>query len=189
MSLNLQKKGKLNLTKPNPGLSDIFAGLGWDMANPGSKTVDCDVSVFMLGENGKVPQDEYLVFYNNVVSPDNAVRHSGDNRTGAGEGDDEVIEIQLSAVNPSVNQIIFCVTIHEAESLNQSFGDIQNAFIRIVNKAKNEELCRYTLDEQFSNADSVIIGRMYRLGSDWEFEAMGSPFSGGLEKLVELYVY
>lgn len=187
MAIVLEKKQKINLTKKEPGLQNVFAGLGWDTEKVGNHVVDCDVSVFLLKENGKIPADEFLVFYNNLSTPEGSVVHQGDNRTGEGEGDDEVIDIALNRVSQEVVQMLFCVTIHEAEERKHTFGGINNAFIRICDKNGNKEICRYTLNEQFGDADSLVIGRLYRLGNEWEFEAMGNPFSGGLGALVELY--
>jgi len=167
MAIDLKKKQKFDLAKKAPGLNKIIAGLGWDTSIVKGTAVDCDVAVFMLAGNNKIPADEYFVFYNNLNSGDNSVKHLGDNRDGKGDGDDESIDIDLSKVNQSVVQILFAVTIHEAEERGHSFGDIENAFIRIYNKNNNDELCRYTLNEQFTNSDSIIIGRLYRIGSVW----------------------
>ncbi|MBN8547405.1 MAG: TerD family protein [Ignavibacteria bacterium] len=187
MAINLDKKQKFNLSKAAPGLNNVFAGLGWDTSIINGKAVDCDVSVFMLGESGKIPSEEYFVFYNNLQSPDGAVKHMGDSREGVGEGDDEVIQLTLDRVSPHVVQIFFTVTIFESDTRRHSFGNVDNAFIRICNQANGAELCRYTLSENYSEADSLIIGRLYRSGNEWEFEAMGEPCAGGLGALVDFY--
>lgn len=185
MAIQLEKKKPFDLTKREPGLKRIFAGLGWDVAD--GHAADCDVSVFMLGENNRIPSEGYFVFYNNLESEDKSVRHSGDNRTGEGDGDDEVVNLDLGAVSSSVVQILFAVTIHDAEEKKQHFGIVQNARIRIVNTVSNIAICEYKLGEQFSDSDSMIIGRLFRDGAEWKFEAMGDAFSGGLGALVGLY--
>jgi len=187
MAIELKKKQKFDLTKKEPGLKQVFAGLGWDTNTVNGKKIDCDVSVFMLGENAKVPAEEYFVFYNNLLSADGALRHTGDNRDGAGEGDDETVEVDLMKVSQEIVQILFCVTIHESEERGHTFGDVNNSFIRMCNKLNGNEICRFTLNEQFGGCDSLIIGRLYRSISEWEFEAMGSATGGGLSALVEFY--
>ncbi|MBN8547406.1 MAG: TerD family protein [Ignavibacteria bacterium] len=188
MAINLEKKQKINLSKAKPGLQNVFVGLGWDTKNDGGPDIDCDVAVLMLGENGKFPDDEYFVFYNNKTSPDGAVIHSGDNRTGAGEGDDEAIHIDLNRVSSKVVQIIFCVVIHEAEEKGLSFDQVENSFIRVVDRNSNSEICRYVLSEQFRGYDTVSVGRLYRFGSEWEFEALDQPYKGGLQTLVDAFI-
>jgi len=187
MSINLEKKQKFDLTKKSPTLNNIFVGLGWDEADGVSQEIDCDVSVFMIGEDFKIPNDSYFVFYNNLSSGDGSVIHHGDNRTGEGEGDDESININLSQVHNSVEQMVFVVTIDGAEKKGQDFSNVANSFIRICNNDSGEELCRFTLNDSFSGYDSVQIGRFYRDGNEWGFEAIGDPFHGGLAALVELY--
>ena len=187
MPIILDKKKPYDLTKKSPGLRKISVGLGWDSATVNGVGADCDVSVFMLAGTNKVPSEEFFVFYNNLESADHSVKHTGDNQDGAGDGDDEVIEIDLATVTPEVVQILFAVTIHEAEERGHHFGNVSNAFVRVVNQAGKDELCRFTLTEQFSDADSLLIGRLYRDDKDWKFEAMGDAFGGGLGALVELY--
>ena len=187
MAIELKKKQSISLTKASPGLRTIMAGLGWDANTGNGPAADCDVSALMLDANNKIPADGYFVFYNNVQSEDTAVQHKGDNRDGAGEGDDESIDIDLSKVNASIVQIVFTVTIHEAEARGHHFGNVTNAFIRICNKADNTQLCRFTLSDQYAGADSLMIGRLYRSENGWDFEAMGDAFGGGLGALVELY--
>jgi tellurium resistance protein TerD len=187
MAIELKKRQPYDLTKKAPGLSKILAGLSWDASAVDGVSADCDVSVFMLDSTNKVPGEKFFVFYNNLRSEDGSVQHMGDNRDGAGDGDDEVIEIDLSKVATEVAQILFAVTIHEAEQRGQDFGSVRNAAVRIVNKASGEEVCKFTLTEQFSNADSLVIGRLYRDQKEWKFEAMSEAFGGGLGALVELY--
>ncbi len=185
MAINLQKNQSINLTKEVEGLNHIFVGLGWDVND--EQTIDCDVSVFMLNENHKIPTEGHFVFFNNLTSACGSVEHQGDNLTGEGEGDDESIFIKLSEVDARVNQLIFVVTIHEADKHGQHFGNLENAFIRVYNQDNNEEICMYSLEDDFNGYDSVQIGRLYRDGATWAFEAMAAPFSGGLGTLVELY--
>ena len=185
MAINLQKSQSINLTKEVPGLNHIFVGLGWDESS--GQPIDCDVSVFMLNDSHKIPTEGHFVFFNNLTSACGSVQHQGDNLTGEGDGDDESIFIKLSEVDSIVEQIIFVVTIHEAEQKGQHFGLLENAFIRVYNQDNNEEVCIYSLEDDFDGYDSVQIGRIYREGSSWAFEAMGSPFAGGLGALIELY--
>ena len=188
MPINLEKKQSINLTKEEPTLNNIFVGLGWDESDGTVGELDADVSVFMLGVDHKIPAEPYLVFYNNLTSADGSVVHQGDNRTGEGEGDDESINIDLSKVNPAIEQMMFVVTIHDAETRNQDFSNLDNSFIRICDNNSGNELCRFTLNDDFAGSDSVQIGRLYRSGEEWGFEAMGDPFHGGLSTLIGLYV-
>lgn len=187
MGFNLEKKKPFDLTKKEPGLRNIVAGLGWDTNIVNGEEIDCDVSVFMLGENGKLPGEGFFVFFNQLKSEDGAVIHFGDNLTGAGDGDDESIEIDLPKVSQKIENIFFTVTIHKAEERGHHFGQVSNAFIRIYNKNNNAELCKFTLTDQFNGMDSVLISRLYRDGIDWKFEAMGDAFAGGLDTLLGLY--
>jgi tellurium resistance protein TerD len=188
MAIDLKKGGSINFQKANPGLNRIIVGLGWDV-NEGASPYpfDCDVSVFILGENGKLLTDEYFVFYNNKVSPDGAVIHNGDNRTGAGEGDDETVNIELSKLNPQAAQIVFAITIDQAEERKQHFGMVSNSFARVYNADTGDVLCQYLLNEKFSDANALIIGRFYKGGSEWIFEAYDLAYRDGLGGLVESY--
>lgn len=187
MAIELKKRQPFDLTKRDPGLRKILAGLSWGPTAVNGIVPDCDLALFMLASTNKVPGEKFFVFYNNLLSEDGSVEHIGDSRDGAGAGDAEVIEIDLSKVVTEVVQIVFAVTIHEAEQRGHDFGNVRNAAVRIVNNANGEELCKFTLTEQFSNADSLVIGRLYRDQKDWKFEAMGDGFGGGLGALVELY--
>jgi tellurium resistance protein TerD len=188
MAIDLKKGGTINLQKEKPGINKVTIGLGWDV-NDGASSYDfdCDASVFILGENGKLLTDEYFVFYNNKVSPDRAVVHAGDNRTGAGDGDDESINIELSKLNPQAAQIVFAITIDQAEERKQDFGMIANSFARVYNQETGEVLCQYLLDQKFSGANALIIGRFYKSGSEWIFEAFDFAYQDGLGGLVEYY--
>ncbi len=183
--INLEKKKPFNLNKQAPGLSQVKVGLSWD-PTPDGRTADADASVFLLNENGKVPSDGYIVFYNNLTSEDGSIVHSGDNRTGAGDGDDEVITITLSSVSAQVVQIIIVISIHNKDE-GFHFGNVLNSAVRVYNIANGQILCQYQLADAYNGCDSLILGRFYRTGSDWEFEAMGQAFEGGLGATAELY--
>jgi len=188
MAISLKKGQKVDLTKTNPGLKNILIGLGWDTNKyDGGKDFDLDASVFLLGEGGKVNSDDDFVFYGNLKHVSGSVEHLGDNLTGAGEGDDEEIKIDLSKVPENVAKIDFTVTIYEAEERKQNFGQVENAFIRVVNEATGEELIRYDLGEDFSIETAVVIGELYRNKGEWKFNAIGSGFSGGLASLGKNY--
>jgi tellurium resistance protein TerD len=184
--INLEKKKPFNLTKAAPALNNVKVGLSWDETILNGQSPDADASVFMLGENGKLPSEGFFVFYNNLNSSDGSISHSGDNRTGAGDGDDEEINITLSRVSSQVVQIMVTITIHNMED-GFHFGNVKNASVRIYNATNNEVLCQYQLTESFDGCDSLIIGRFFRNGSEWEFEAMGHAFAGGLGATIDLY--
>lgn len=186
--VNLVKGQKVDLTKGNPGLTKINAGLGWDVNAFDSGTAfDLDAEVFLLGENGKVTSDADFIFYSNPTHPSGSVEHTGDNRDGAGEGDDETVRIDLSAVPASITKIVFTVTIYEAAARNQNFGQVQNAFIRIYDPNTSEELLRYDLTEDFSIETALVIGEIYRHNGEWKFNAVGAGYQGGLEALCRSY--
>ena len=188
MAVSLKKGQNVDLTKTNPGLKEILIGLGWDTNKyDGGKDFDLDSSVFMLGANGKVASDDDFVFYGNLKHKSGAVEHLGDNLTGAGEGDDEQIKIDLSKVPADVEKIDFTVTIYEAEERKQNFGQVENAFIRVMDATNNKELIRYDLGEDFSIETAVVIGELYRNKGEWKFNAIGSGFSGGLASLGKNY--
>ena len=184
MAINLQKGQKADLTKTNPGLTKIVIGLGWDTNKyDGGSGFDLDTAAFLLNDTGKAGSEKDIVFYGNLRHESGAVEHSGDNLTGAGEGDDEQIKIDLSRVPDNVKKITFTVTIHEAEARRQNFGMVSNAFIRIINEAKGEELMRYDLGEDYSIETAVVVAEIYRHEKEWKFNAIGSGFNGGLRTL------
>ena len=184
MAVSLAKGQKVDLTKTNPGLKEVLIGLGWDTNKyDGGSEFDLDSAAFLLGASGKVTSDGDFVFYNNLKHASGSVEHLGDNLTGAGEGDDEQMKIDLSKVPADIQKIDFTVTIHEADTRKQNFGQVENAFIRVVNAATNEELIRYDLGEDFSIETAVVVGELYRHGGEWKFQAIGSGFSGGLAAL------
>ncbi len=186
MAVSLKKGQKVDLTKTNPGLKEVLIGLGWDTNKyDGGSEFDLDAAAFLLNGTGKVNSDDDFIFYQNLKHASGSVEHLGDNLTGAGEGDDEEIVIDLSKVPENVEKIDFTVTIYEAEERKQNFGQVENAFIRVVNKASGEELIRYDLGEDFSIETAVVIGELYRNKGEWKFNAIGSGFSGGLAALCK----
>ncbi len=184
MPINLSKGQKVDLTKGNPGLKNIMVGLGWDVNSFDSGAdFDLDVSAFLCGSNGKCPNDKDFIFYGNLVHPSEAVKHMGDNLTGEGEGDDEQIQIDLVKIPENIEKIAFTVTIYEAEQRRQNFGQVNNAFIRIYNEVTGEEMLRYDLGEDFSIETAAVFGELYKNGSEWKFNAIGSGYQGGLAAL------
>ena len=188
MAVSLSKGQKVDLTKGNPGLSKIIVGLGWDTNKyDGGADFDLDAAAFLLAANGKVASDSDFVFYGNLKHSSGGVEHMGDNLTGEGDGDDEQIKVNLAAVPASVDKIGFTVTIYEAESRKQIFGQVSNAYIRIVDETSNAELIRYDLGEDFSVETAVVVGELYRNNGEWKFNAIGSGFQGGLKALCQNY--
>jgi len=184
MAVSLKKGQKVDLTKKNPGMKKVVVGLGWDTNKyDGTHDFDLDAAAFLTAENGKVTSDNDFVFYNNPKDPSESVTHLGDNLTGAGEGDDEQVKIDLDKVPANIQKVSFTVTIHEAAERSQNFGQVSNAFIRVMNEASDEELIRYDLSEDFSVETAVVVGELYRHGAEWKFAAVGSGFEGGLASL------
>lgn len=182
--VNLSKGQKVDLTKTNPGLTKIMVGLGWDVNKYDSGgDFDLDAAAFLLGANGKAASENDIIFYNNKTDVSGAIQHMGDNKTGVGEGDDEVINIDLSKVPANVDKIDFTVTIFEADARNQNFGQVNNAYIRVMNQENREELLHFDLGEDFSIETAVVVAELYRYGSEWKFNAIGQGFSGGLAAL------
>ncbi|MCI8796218.1 MAG: TerD family protein [Dorea sp.] len=184
MPVSLQKGQKVNLTKGNPGLKKVVVGLGWDVNqfDTGGE-FDLDAAAFLLADTGKITKSEDFVFYGNLKHPSGSVEHMGDNRTGAGEGDDEQIRIDLSRVPENLTKIAFTATIYEPEQRRQNFGQVNNAFIRIYNEETGEELLRYDLGEDFSIETAVVFGELYKNNGEWKFNAIGSGYQGGLAAL------
>lgn len=188
MPVCLSKGQKVSLTKNNPGLTNVVVGLGWDVnAFDTGSAFDLDAAAFLLTDSGKVASSDYFVFYGNLKDPSGSVEHLGDNLTGAGDGDDEQIKINLSTLPASVTRIAFTVTIYDAEIRKQNFGQVSNSFIRIYNEATGEELLRYDLGEDFSIETASVFGELYKNGDEWKFNAIGSGFSGGLAALCGNY--
>ncbi|CAM3236429.1 TerD family protein [Filibacter tadaridae] len=188
MAISLSKGQKVDLTKSNPGLTNITVGLGWDTNKyDGGQDFDLDSSIFLLGATGKCESEKDFIFFNNLEGGNGSIVHTGDNLTGDGDGDDEQVKINLSNVPQSIEKINFAITIHDAESRNQNFGQVSNSFVRIVNDATGEELIRYDLGEDFSIETAVVVGELYRHGGEWKFNAIGSGYQGGLASLVKDY--
>ena len=184
MPVSLQKGQKVNLTKGNPGLKKVVVGLGWDVNQfDTGGDFDLDAAAFLLADTGKITKSEDFVFYGNLKHPSGSVEHMGDNRTGAGEGDDEQIRIDLSRVPENLTKIAFTATIYEPEQRRQNFGQVNNAFIRIYNEETGEELLRYDLGEDFSIETAVVFGELYKNNGEWKFNAIGSGYQGGLAAL------
>ncbi|MBQ9478683.1 MAG: TerD family protein [Selenomonadaceae bacterium] len=188
MAVSLSKGQKVSLTKDNPNLKNILVGLGWDVKRyDGGHDFDLDAAAFLLGANGKVTSDDDFVFYNQLKHPSGSVEHMGDNLTGEGEGDDEEIRIDLSKVPANIEKIDFTVTIYDAKERNQTFGQVENAYIRVVDEATGKELIRYDLGEDFSIETAVVVGEIYRKNGEWRFNAIGSGWEGGLAALGKNY--
>ncbi|MFM2375631.1 MAG: tellurium resistance protein TerD [Bacteroidota bacterium] len=182
MAINLQKGQRINV-----GLSKVDVGLGWKPAVLG-KEADLDASVFMVGKNGKLPEDEFFIFYNNLQSPDGAVQHTGDVQRASGDDEDEeTISVDLDKVDPRIEELIFVVTIHDAEKIGQNFGQVKDAYIRVIDQVTQAEMMRYELSEDFSIETAVTIGRFYRRDREWRFEAMGTGNRGGLAGYLNIY--
>ena len=180
MSVSLSKGGNVSLTKEAPGLTAVLAGLGWDVRTTTGADFDLDASALMVGADGKILSDAHFVFFNNLHSPDGSVEHTGDNLTGEGEGDDEVIKVNLAGVPAECDKIVVTVSIYEAESRGQNFGQVRNAYIRIVNQANGTEIARYDLSEDASSETAMIFGEVYRNGAEWKFRAIGQGYTTGL---------
>ena len=188
MPINLTKGQKVDLTKGNPGLTSIMVGLGWDVnAFDSGAAFDLDAAAFMLGENATCPTEKDFIFYGNLKHTSESVEHMGDNLTGEGDGDDEQIKVDLSKIPANISKIAFTVTIYDAESRRQNFGQVSNSFIRIVDNSNGQELIRYDLGEDFSIETAVVVGELYRNNGEWKFNAIGSGFQGGLAALCGHY--
>ena len=188
MPINLSKGQKVDLTKGNPGLTKIMVGLGWDVnAFDSGSAFDLDAAAFLLGANGKCPTERDFIFYGNLKHSTGAVEHMGDNLTGEGEGDDEQIKVDLTKVPANIARVAFTVTIFDAESRRQNFGQVSNSYIRIVDEDTNQEIIHYDLGEDFSIETAVVVGEIYRHGGEWKFNAIGSGYQGGLAALCANY--
>lgn len=184
MAISLQKGGNVNLSKEAPGIQSVTVGLGWNPRATDGQAFDLDASVFMVNASGKVRSDGDFIFYNQPASACGSVQHQGDNRTGEGEGDDETVTVDLSKVPADVDKLIFAVTIHEGSQRNQNFGQVSNAYIRVVNNTGGAEVARYDLSEDSSTETAMMFGELYRNGSEWKFRAVGQGFAGGLGPLA-----
>ncbi|SCK18200.1 tellurium resistance protein TerD [Streptomyces sp. WMMB 714] len=185
MGVSLSKGGNVSLTKEAPNLTAVIVGLGWDARTTTGSDFDLDASALLANAEGKVGNDQNFVFFNNLKSPDGSVEHTGDNLTGEGEGDDEVIKVNLAGVPADVEKIVFPVSIYEAETRQQSFGQVRNAYIRVVNQADNNELARYDLSEDASTETAMVFGELYRHGAEWKFRAIGQGYASGLRGIAQ----
>ena len=187
MPVNLVKGGNVSLTKEAPGLVKARFGLGWDARSTDGADFDLDAVALVLGEDGKVLSTGHFVFFNNLVSPEAAITHTGDNRTGAGDGDDEVLVVDFAAMPAAAHKVVFAVVIHEAESRKQNFGQVSNAFIRAVDDTSNVEIMKYDLSEDYATESAVIFGELYRRDAEWKFKAVGAGYAAGLVGLTQEY--
>ncbi|GAA2655130.1 TerD family protein [Streptomyces lunalinharesii] len=180
MGVSLAKGGNVSLTKEAPGLTAVSVGLGWDVRTTTGVDYDLDASALLCTDAGKVVSDRHFVFYNNLTSPDGSVQHTGDNLTGAGDGDDETVNVALDGVPAEITKIVFPVSIHDAEGRGQNFGQVRNAYIRVVNQQGGAELARYDLTEDASTETAMVFGELYRHGAEWKFRAVGQGYASGL---------
>ena len=187
MSVSLSKGGNVSLSKEAPGLSAVLVGLGWDIRTTTGDDFDLDASALVVGPDGRILSDQHFVFFNNLKSPDGSVEHTGDNRTGEGEGDDEVIKVNLAGVPQEVDKVVVVASIYDADTRRQSFGQVRNAFIRVVNQDGGTEITRYDLSEDASTETAMIFGELYRNGADWKFRAVGQGYSSGLAGIARDY--
>ena len=184
MGVSLSKGGNVSLTKMAPSLTAVTVGLGWDVRTTTGTDFDLDASAMLCGGDGKVLDDSHFVFFNNLKSPDGSVEHTGDNLTGEGEGDDEQIKVDLATVPTTVEKVVFPVSIYEAQARSQSFGQVTNAFIRVVDRSNGTELARYDLSEDASTETAMVFGELYRNGADWKFRAVGQGYAAGLKGIA-----
>ena len=187
MVISLNKGGNLSLSKTDPSLNQVLIGLGWDARATDGADFDLDASAFLLAANDKVRGETDFIFYNQTRSPEGSVEHTGDNRTGEGDGDDEAVKINLAKVPADVQKIAITVTIHDAENRGQNFGQVQNAFIRVVNDQTNVEIVRFDLNEDYSTETAMIFGELYRHNGEWKFRAVGQGYNGGLRAMCGQY--
>jgi tellurium resistance protein TerD len=187
VGVSLSKGGNVSLTKEAPGLTAVTMGLGWDARTTTGQDFDLDASAIACNATGKVVSDQHFVFFNNLKSPDGSIEHTGDNLTGEGEGDDEQIKVNLAGVPAEIDKIVFSVSIYDATTRSQSFGQVRNAFIRVINQADNVELARYDLTEDASTETAMIFGELYRNGAEWKFRAVGQGYATGLQGIAKDY--
>jgi len=185
MGVSLSKGGNVSLSKAAPDLTAVTVGLGWDVRVTTGADFDLDASALLLGADGKVLSDQHFVFFNNLTSPDGTVEHTGDNLTGEGEGDDEAVNVDLAGMDSRVDRIVFPVSIYDAVNRGQAFGQVRNAFIRVVNRADGSELARYDLTEDASTETAMVFGELYRYNSEWKFRAIGQGYASGLHGIAQ----
>ena len=184
MALSLSKGGNLSLSKEAPGMTKVLVGLGWDARSTDGQDFDLDASAFLLKADGKVRADSDFIFYNQLKSVDGSVEHTGDNRTGEGDGDDEQVKIDLTKVSADIKKLVFAVTIYDAEARKQNFGMVSNSFMRVYNNDNGTEIARFDLSEDASTETAMVFGELYRHGTEWKFKAVGQGFAGGLSALA-----
>lgn len=187
MGVSLSKGGNVSLTKAAPNLTAVAVGLGWDIRSTTGADFDLDASAIATSESKKVLTDKHFVFFNNLRSPEGSIEHTGDNLTGEGDGDDEVINVDLAATPPTITNIFFPVSIYEGDSRSQSFGQVRNAYIRVVDRSNGTELARYDLSEDASTETAMVFGELYRNGAEWKFRAIGQGYASGLEGIARDY--
>jgi tellurium resistance protein TerD len=187
VSVSLTKGGNVSLTKEAPGLTNVVVGLGWDVRTTTGAEFDLDASAIVAGADGKVMSDKHFIFFNNLVTPDGTVEHTGDNLTGEGEGDDEQVKVNLAGLSTESDKIVFMVSIYQGDERGQSFGQVRNAFIRVVNAADQKEIARYDLSEDASTETAMVFGEVYRSGADWKFRAVGQGYASGLAGIARDY--
>ncbi|MEE1929672.1 TerD family protein [Streptomyces sp. TRM 70351] len=185
MAVSLSKGGNVSLTKEAPGLTAVTVGLGWDVRTTTGTDFDLDASAIAVNAAGKVHSDQHFIFFNNTASPEQAIVHTGDNRTGEGSGDDEQINVNLETLPAEIDKIVFPVSIYDAESRSQSFGQVRNAFIRIINQANQQEIARYDLSEDAATETAMVFGEIYRNGAEWKFRAVGQGYASGLTGIAQ----
>ncbi|MFD3333364.1 TerD family protein [Streptomyces sp. NPDC058700] len=185
MGVSLSKGGNVSLTKEAPGLTAVTVGLGWDVRTTTGTDFDLDASAILVTDEGKVRNEGDFVFFNNLKSADGSVEHTGDNTTGEGEGDDEQVKVSLATVPADVTKIVFPVSIYDAENRQQSFGQVRNAFIRVVNQTGGAEIARYDLSEDASTETAMVFGELYRNGAEWKFRAVGQGYASGLRGIAQ----
>lgn len=187
MAISLTKGGNVNLSKEAPSLTNMTVGLGWNPRATDGQAFDLDAVAFLVNDTGKVRADSDFIFFNNLKSSDGAVEHTGDNRTGEGDGDDETIKVDLTRLLADVSKVIFCAVIYDGQSRKQNFGQVSNAYIRIVNANGGSEVARYDLSEDSSTETAMVFGELYRHNGEWKFRAVGQGFAGGLGPLAASY--
>lgn len=185
MGVSLSKGGNVSLTKEAPGLTAVSVGLGWDVRTTTGTDFDLDASAIALGADKKTLSDQHFVFFNNLRSPEGTIEHLGDNLTGSGDGDDEVINVDLAGTPPNIDSIVFPVSIYDAETRAQSFGQVRNAYIRVINQSSGQEIARYDLSEDASTETAMVFGELYRHGADWKFRAVGQGYASGLRGIAQ----
>jgi tellurium resistance protein TerD len=184
MAVSLTKGGNVSLSKEAPGLTAVVVGLGWDARTTTGAEFDLDASAILVKADGKVLSDGHFIFFNNKVSPEGSVEHTGDNLTGEGDGDDESIKVNLTTVPAEVDKIVFPVSIYDGDARGQGFGQVRNAFIRIMNQAGGAEIARYDLTEDASTETAMLFGELYRNGAEWKFRAVGQGYASGLNGIA-----